>query len=93
MINIAKKVYKKVILDKKEEARYKKWVLDQERKEVEYCKNNKLQTDILFSIVIPLFRTPEKFLDELIDSIQKQTYDNWELILSDGSGNNGLEKI
>ena len=37
MINIAKKVYKKVILDKKEEARYKKWVLDQERKEVEYC--------------------------------------------------------
>jgi len=92
MINIAKKVYKKVILDKKEEARYKKWVLDQERKEVEYCKNNKLQTDILFSIVIPLFRTPEKFLDELIDSIQKQTYDNWELILSDGSGNNGLEE-
>ena len=63
-----------------------------EEKEVEYCKNNKLQTDILFSIVILLFRTPEKFLDELIDSIQKQTYDNWELILSDGSGNNGLEE-
>ena len=34
----------------------------------------------------------QKFLDELVDSIQKQTYDNWELILSDGSGNNGLEE-
>ena len=61
------------------------------KKRSRILQNNKLQTDILFSIVIPLFRTPE-ILDELIDSIQKQTYDNWELILSDGSGNNGLEE-
>lgn len=38
------------------------------------------------SIVVPLYRTPEKFLKEMIASVQAQTYTNWELILSDGSG-------
>jgi len=40
----------------------------------------------LFSIVVPLYKTPEKYLQQLIDSIQSQTYENWELCLSDGSG-------
>ena len=39
-----------------------------------------------FSIVIPLYKTPEKYLREMIDSIIDQTYINWELCLSDGSG-------
>ncbi|MEE1314236.1 MAG: glycosyltransferase family 2 protein [Faecalimonas sp.] len=39
-----------------------------------------------FSIVIPLYKTPKKYLAELIESIQNQTYTNWELCLSDGSG-------
>lgn len=39
-----------------------------------------------FSIVVPLYRTPEHFLKELVASVQKQTYTNWELVLSDGSG-------
>ena len=38
------------------------------------------------SIVVPLYRTPEGFLRELIHSVQEQTYANWELCLSDGSG-------
>ncbi len=40
----------------------------------------------LFSIVVPLYRTPEKYLRELVDSVRAQSYENWELILSDGSG-------
>ena len=40
----------------------------------------------LFSIVIPLYRTKPQFLKELIDTIQGQTYGNWELCLADGSG-------
>lgn len=40
------------------------------------------------SIVVPLYRTPEKFLREMIASVQAQTYENWELVLSDGSGEN-----
>ena len=40
----------------------------------------------LISIVVPCYQTPEKYLLELIDSVKKQSYANWELILSDGSG-------
>ncbi|MCD8013776.1 MAG: glycosyltransferase family 2 protein [Lachnospiraceae bacterium] len=42
------------------------------------------------SIVVPLYRTPEKFLREMITSVQMQTWSNWELVLSDGSGNAAL---
>lgn len=42
--------------------------------------------NLKFSIVVPLYRTPEKYLREMIRSIQEQTYGNWELCLADGSG-------
>ena len=38
-----------------------------------------------FSIVIPLYKTPERYLREMLDSIEEQTYENWELCLADGS--------
>ena len=40
----------------------------------------------LFSIVVPLYKTPVKYLEQLVKSVRAQTYDNWELCLSDGSG-------
>ncbi|MCD7745281.1 MAG: glycosyltransferase family 2 protein [Lachnospiraceae bacterium] len=45
------------------------------------------------SIVVPLYRTPEKFLREMIASVRKQTYPDWELVLSDGSGNHALTDL
>lgn len=39
----------------------------------------------LFSIVVPLYNTPETFLREMIDSVIDQTYANWELCMADGS--------
>lgn len=36
------------------------------------------------SIVVPLFRTPESFLRQMIDSVREQTYGNWELCLANG---------
>ena len=47
----------------------------------------------LISIVIPLYNTPEKYLREMLDSIQNQTYMNWELCLADGSSNSHAETI
>lgn len=46
-----------------------------------------------FSIIVPLYQTPEKFLKEMIESVQAQTYSSWELCLADGSGKdeNGKE--
>ena len=38
------------------------------------------------SIVVPLFKTPETFLRTMIESVQAQTYGNWQLCLADGSG-------
>lgn len=40
----------------------------------------------LISVVVPLYKTPEKYLEKLVESVQNQTYANWELCLSDGSG-------
>ena len=37
------------------------------------------------SIVVPLYHTPERFLREMIGSVQAQTYQNWQLCLADGS--------
>ena len=40
---------------------------------------------ITFSILVPLYNTPESFLREMIESVLEQTYENWELCLGDGS--------
>ena len=37
------------------------------------------------SIIVPVFRTPEKFLREMIDSVRGQTYGSWQLCVADGS--------
>ena len=39
----------------------------------------------LFSIVVPLFRTPLSFFSEMTSSVLAQTYDNFELILVNAS--------
>ena len=40
---------------------------------------------IRFSILVPLCNTPRKHLVDMIQSVRRQTYGNWELCLSDGS--------
>lgn len=47
----------------------------------------------LISIVVPLYRTKERFLLEMIASVQAQTYGKWQLCLADGSGDESLSKI
>ena len=37
------------------------------------------------SVLVPVYRTPERFLGELIESLLAQTYPNWELILADAT--------
>ena len=40
---------------------------------------------IVFSILVPLFNTPERFLRDMVESVVGQTYGNWELCLADAS--------
>lgn len=54
---------------------------EERRKQQEYrFKNN-----VKFSILTPLYNTDPKYLQELFESLEKQTYGNWELCLADGS--------
>ena len=48
-------------------------------------RNIKFKEGILFSIITPLYNTPKEYLEELIESVKKQTYENWELCFADGS--------
>lgn len=41
--------------------------------------------EVKFSILMPLYNTPEKFLRQAIESVMDQTYEGWELCLADGS--------
>lgn len=38
---------------------------------------------IKFSVLVPLYNTPERYLREMIESVLAQTYKNFELVLSD----------
>ena len=53
-------------------------VLDKQRKK-------KFAYAPLISVVVPAYRTPELFLRQMIDSLEAQTYENWELCIANGS--------
>jgi len=55
------------------------------RKELKRQKRDVFPRDVQFSILVPLYNTPEKFLNEMIRSVLCQTYENWELCIADGS--------
>ena len=41
--------------------------------------------NVKFSILVPVYNTPELFLRQMIESVLCQSYDNWELCIVDGS--------
>ncbi len=63
---------------------YHDWRMQKEGKQKETLVQPKEQP--LFSIVVPLFLTKREHLQDLITSVQAQTYSKWELCLSDGGG-------
>ncbi len=48
--------------------------------------------DGLCSIIMPAYNS-EKYIDEAIESVIKQTYKNWELIIVNDASTDGTEKI
>lgn len=53
--------------------------------EAERQRNTVFDRDVTFSILVPLYNTPEKFLRQAIESVIAQTYPKWQLCLADGS--------
>ncbi len=62
--------------------------------ELEKQKTTKFIYAPKISVVVPMYNTDEKFFQDLIESLNNQTYANWELCLADGSPkkNENLEK-
>ena len=48
-------------------------------------REHRFPAKIRFSIIVPVYNTPERFLREMIESVRAQTYADWELCLADGS--------
>ena len=71
-----------------EEMNYNRWRKENKLTyaEMERQKRESFFYEPTISILVPLYCTPLEYLKELVESIQKQTYSNWELCLSDGSG-------
>jgi len=47
----------------------------------------------LFSILVPCYNTDAKFFIEMIESVKRQTYPKWELLIADASEDDRLRNI
>ncbi|MCR5282025.1 MAG: glycosyltransferase family 2 protein [Lachnospiraceae bacterium] len=48
-------------------------------------QETKFEKEVTFSILVPLYNTPQSFLEDMIGSVTAQTYGGWQLCLADGS--------
>lgn len=55
------------------------------REQLEKQRARKWDRTPLLSIVVPAYRTPEEFLEQMMDSLLAQSYENWELCIANGS--------
>ncbi len=69
---------------KTEENKYEKWL---ERHRLRQMPP--LGQQPLISVIVPVYRTPEAYLRDMIESVRDQGYENWELCLADGSEDGG----
>lgn len=66
---------------------YHRWIYFNEptAKELEEQRKTKFKVEPKISILVPMYHTPVKYFEELVDRLINQTYGNWELCLADGS--------
>ena len=68
-----------------EEIPYGEWYAayteDRRKKRKRHGFGTLMQDGPLISIVVPAYKTPERFLREMLDSVIAQTYGKWELVL------------
>lgn len=62
-------------------------------KELSAQRKHHFLIEPFISIVVPAYETKETFLNELLDSLENQTYDRWELCIADGSSGDGVERV
>lgn len=77
-------------LTQKERKNYETYRLETipSRKALENQRKETFAYMPVVDIVVPLYKTPLPYLNEMIRSVREQTYSKWKLYLSDGSGKN-----
>ena len=75
---------------------YGGWIKFNELKDVDLKNQMKVKFEIQpkISVIVPMYKTKEKFFKDLVNCMINQTYSNWELCLADGSPekNDNLKK-
>ena len=63
---------------------YEEWYRNHRptKEELEQQRKEKFSYEPLISILVPVYRTPEEFLMQMIQSVRRQTYGNWELCIA-----------
>ena len=71
--------------NKNDKPEYSAWIDLNEptQKELDAQKKHKFKYKPKISIIVPMYNTPINFFEELVDSLIRQTYSNWELCLAD----------
>ncbi len=75
---------------------YPEWVSLTRTTEEELAQQRQFVFDYMprLSVVIPAYKTPERFLSAMLDSLLAQTYTNWEVCVADGSPRGeGVERV
>ena len=69
---------------------YELWFDDHKVSEMELKRQReeKFSYEPKISIIVPVYRTPINYLEDMINSVISQTYQNWELCIADGSEGN-----
>ncbi|MGN8631069.1 glycosyltransferase family 2 protein [Blautia sp. HCP3S3_G3] len=85
---LAVKSIRKVAQMRNRPVEYSKWLPKHlpSTSELEKQRKTVFHFSPKISIVVPLYKTKPEYLEQLITSVKDQTYSNWELCLSDGSG-------
>lgn len=82
--NLKQHIFMKVMHSGKD---YEEWFEENRpsNEELDKERQTKFDRKPLISIIVPTYKTPIKYLREMIDSVINQTYQNWELCIADGS--------
>lgn len=86
-VGLAKKVYKRIC---KNSITYNEWFYKNypTAHEIEKQRKFKFEYNPLVSVIVPVYNTPLKFLREMVESLENQTYSKWELCIANGSKDN-----
>ena len=66
---------------------YEEWYKNHKptMEELQRQREAKFDYEPMISILVPVYNTPEEFLKQMIQSVRKQTYGNWELCIANAN--------